>query len=73
VANMPGAVSNTSTKALANVTLPYALELAEKGYEKTARENHEIAKGINIIKGKVTHKGVAEAFGLEYKTLDSLL
>jgi alanine dehydrogenase len=73
VANMPGAVSYTSTKALTNVTLPYALELADKGYEKAARDNQDIAKGINIIKGKVTHKGVAEAFGLEYEPLDSLL
>jgi alanine dehydrogenase len=73
VANMPGAVSYTSTKALTNVTLPYALELADKGYEKAARDNQEIAKGINIIKGRVTHKGVAEAFGLEYEPLDSLL
>lgn len=73
VANMPGAVSYTSTKALTNATLPYALELADKGYEKAARENQEIAKGINIIKGKVTHKGVAEAFGLEYEPLNSLL
>jgi len=73
VANMPGAVSYTSTKALTNATLPYALELADKGYEKAARENQDIAKGINIIKGKVTHKGVAEAFGLEYDPLDSLL
>jgi alanine dehydrogenase len=73
VANMPGAVSYTSTKALTNVTLPYALELADKGYEKAARDNQDIAKGINIIRGKVTHKGVAEAFGLEYEPLDSLL
>jgi alanine dehydrogenase len=73
VANMPGAVSYTSTKALTNVTLPYVLELADKGYEKAARDNQDIAKGINIIKGKVTHKGVAEAFGLEYESLDSLL
>ncbi|MCD6298257.1 MAG: alanine dehydrogenase, partial [Deltaproteobacteria bacterium] len=73
VANMPGAVSYTSTKALTNATLPYALELADKGYGKAARENQDIAKGINIIKGKVTHKGVAEAFGLEYDPLDSLL
>ena len=73
VANMPGAVSYTSTKALTNATLPYALELADKGYEKAARENQEIAKGINIIKGRVTHKGVAEAFGLEYEPLGSLL
>ncbi|RZB34084.1 MAG: alanine dehydrogenase [Desulfobacteraceae bacterium Eth-SRB2] len=73
VANMPGAVSYTSTKALTNITLPYALELADKGYEKAARDNQDIAKGINIIKGKVTHKGVAEAFGLECEPLDSLL
>lgn len=73
VANMPGAVSYTSTKALTNATLPYALELADKGYEKAARENQDIAKGINIIKGRVTHNGVAKAFGLEYEPLDSLL
>jgi alanine dehydrogenase len=73
VANMPGAVSYTSTKALTNATLPYALEIADKGYEKAARENPEIAKGINIIKGKVTYKGVAEAFGLEYESFDTLL
>ena len=72
VANMPGAVPYTSTKALTNATLPYALELADKGYKKAARENHDIAKGINIINGKVTHKGVAEAFVLEYEPLDSL-
>jgi alanine dehydrogenase len=70
---MPGAVSYTSTKALTNATLPYALELADKGYEKAARENQDIAKGINIIKGRVTHNGVAEAFGLKYEPLDSLL
>jgi len=69
---MPGAVSNTSTKALTNVTLPYALEIADKGYEKAALENPEIAKGINIIQGKVTYKAVAEAFGLEYCPLESL-
>jgi alanine dehydrogenase len=73
VANMPGAVSNTSTKALTNVTLPYALEIADKGYKKAAKENPEIAKGINILKGKVTYKAVAEAFGLEYFPLESLL
>ena len=73
VANMPGAVSYTSTKALTNVTLPYALEIADKGYEKAALENPEIAKGINILKGKVTYKAVAEAFGLEYWPLESLL
>jgi len=73
VANMPGAVSHTSTKALTNVTLPYALEIADKGYEKAAMDNPEIAKGINVLKGKVTYKAVAEAFGLEYCPLESLL
>ena len=73
VANMPGAVSYTSTKALTNATLPYALEIADKGYQAAAQENPEIAKGINIMQGKVTHKGVAEAFDLEYVPLDSLL
>jgi alanine dehydrogenase len=73
VANMPGAVSCTSTEALTHATLPYALELADKGVEKAAKENQDIAKGINIMKGKVTHKGVAEAFGLAYDPLNSLL
>jgi alanine dehydrogenase len=73
VANMPGAVSLTSTKALINATLPYALDIADKGYKKAAQENPEIARGINIIKGKVTHKGVAEAFDLEYESVDSML
>jgi len=73
VANMPGAVSFTSTKALTNATLPYALEIADKGYKKAAQQNPEIAKGINIIEGKVTHQGVAEAFDLEYKSVDSML
>jgi alanine dehydrogenase len=73
VANMPGAVSLTSTKALINATLPYALDIADKGYKKAAQENPEIARGINIIKGKVTHKGVAEAFDLVYESVDSVL
>jgi alanine dehydrogenase len=73
VANMPGAVSMTSTIALTNATLPYALQLADKGYEKAARENPELAKGINIIKGKVTYQGVAEAFDLAYTPLETVL
>ncbi len=73
VANMPGAVSYTSTKALTNSTLPYALEIADKGYKKAAKENPEIAKGINVYQGKVTHKGVSDAFDLEYEPLESLL
>jgi alanine dehydrogenase len=73
VANMPGAVSMTSTVALTNATLPYALELADKGYEKAAKDNPEIARGINILEGKVTYPGVAEAFSMPYTPLDSVL
>jgi alanine dehydrogenase len=73
VANMPGAVSMTSTVALINATLPYALELADKGYEKAAKDNPEIARGINILEGKVTYPGVAEAFSMPYTPLDSVL
>ena len=73
VANMPGAVSMTSTIALTNATLPYALDLANKGYKKAVQEDDELAKGVNIINGKVCYKGVAEAFGLDFKPLDELL
>jgi len=73
VANMPGAVSMTSTLALTNATLPYALELAQKGYTIAVRQNADLAKGINIIDGKVTYQGVADAFGLDYTPLDAVL
>jgi alanine dehydrogenase len=72
VANMPGAVSATSTVALTNATLPYAIEIADSGYKKAAMKNPEIAKGINIIEGKVTYEGVAEAFGLPYTPLERI-
>jgi alanine dehydrogenase len=70
VANMPGAVSMTSTIALTNATLPYALEIARKGIHRAALENPELAKGINIIGGRVTYPGVAQAFGLKYTPLE---
>jgi alanine dehydrogenase len=73
VANMPGAVSMTSTIALTNATLPYALEIADKGVVRAARENPEIAEGVNIIAGKVTYAGVAEAFGLKYTPLAKVM
>ncbi len=73
VANMPGAVSMTSTLALTNATLPYALELADKGYQKAAQENPELAKGINVIAGKITYAGVADAFSLENTSLESVI
>ncbi|HHT9104338.1 MAG TPA: alanine dehydrogenase [Candidatus Wujingus californicus] len=70
VSNIPGAVANTSTYALANVTLPYALEIANKGYELASQENPAILRGINIVKGKVTNKAVANAFGMEYSPFE---
>jgi len=73
VANMPGAVAKTSTLALTNATLPYAVEIANKGWEIAMKENKEIKKGANVIKGKITYKGVAEAFGIEYVPIDNIL
>lgn len=73
VTNMPGAVPKTSTVALTNATLPYALEIATKGWKRAMRENPEIRRGANIVQGKVTHQAVAEAFGLEYTPIEELL
>jgi alanine dehydrogenase len=72
VANMPGAVSMTSTMALTNATLPYALQIADKGYRKAAEENLEIAYGINMIEGRLTCPAVAEAFGLTCESAPGL-
>lgn len=66
VTNMPGAVGRTSTFALTNATLPYVLRLADLGYVEACKLNHGLAGGINVEKGKVTNKAVAETFGLEY-------
>jgi alanine dehydrogenase len=73
VANMPGAVPRTSTYALTNVTLPYALQLANKGWVKALKENPALAKGANVVNGHVTYQAVAEAHGLEYLPLENLL
>jgi alanine dehydrogenase len=64
VTNMPGAVGRTSTYALTNVTLPYVLQLAKKGFERAVRENPALAQGVNIRQGKVTNPAVAETFHL---------
>lgn len=73
VSNMPGALPKTSTLALTNATLPYALEIANKGWKKALRENSEIRCGANVVKGHITHQGVAEAFQLEYMPVEKLL
>jgi alanine dehydrogenase len=72
VANMPGAVPRTSTLALTNVTISYALELANKGYERSVAENPSLLLGVNTRKGKVTHPAVAEALGTPYVKLSDL-
>jgi alanine dehydrogenase len=73
VANMPGAVARTSTRALTNATLPYAIEIANKGWKLAMQENKEIKLGANVIKGDVTFKAVAEAFDLAYTPVDNFL
>ena len=73
VANMPGAVPYTSTLALTNATLPYALQLAAKGWKKAAQDNQEIKLGINMIGGKIVYKAVADAFGLDYTPVEEYL
>ncbi|WP_321418696.1 alanine dehydrogenase [uncultured Desulfobacter sp.] len=73
VANIPGAVAKTSTLALTNATLPYALQIADQGWKGSMQTNKEIKLGANIIHGKVTYKAVAEAFGLAHTPVDKLL
>ncbi|MEK7368708.1 MAG: alanine dehydrogenase, partial [Planctomycetota bacterium] len=66
VTNMPGAVGSTSTYALTNASLPFVIEIANKGYERAARETPAIRYGLNIVNGKIVNKAVAEAFGLPH-------
>jgi alanine dehydrogenase len=73
VANMPGGVPRTSTLALTNATFPYAMQLANKGWQKALKENPALRKGLNIVDGKVTYPAVAEAFGLPFTSPDSYL
>ncbi|MFJ4095229.1 alanine dehydrogenase [Kitasatospora sp. NPDC089913] len=73
VANMPGAVPNTSTYALTNATLPYVVELANRGWKEALRRDAALAKGLNVHEGQITFAAVAEAFGLESVSLDSVL
>lgn len=73
VANMPGAVPYTSTLALTNATLPYAVRLANYGWKQACRENEDLKKGLNIIQGEVVYKGVADAFGLPLSDVSKFL
>lgn len=73
VANMPGAVPATSTLALTNATLPYAIQLAQKGWQKACRESEPLKKGLNVIKGEVVYRSVGEAFGIEVTDVQNFL
>ena len=73
VANMPGAVPITSTKALTNVTLPYVEEIAEHGLAEAVARDPALARGVNVLDGKVTYEAVADAHGLEYHPLEDVL
>lgn len=73
VANMPGAVPRTSTIALTNATLPYAIQLANKGWKQACTDSLPLRKGLNVVDGKVVYEGVAEAFGMPYVPVDRVL
>ena len=73
VANMPGAVPYTSTLALTNATLPYAIQLADKGWKKAAQENADLVPGLNVIQGDIVCKAVAEAFAMPYTPVEKYL
>lgn len=73
VANMPGAVPYTSTLALTNATLPYAMQLADKGWKKAAQENQDLVLGLNVINGEIVYEAVAQAFGMPYTPVEKYL
>ncbi len=73
VANMPGAVPRTSTIALTNATLPYAIQIAEKGWKQACIDSEPLRKGLNVVGGKVVYKGVADAFDLPLEKVESIL
>ncbi|WP_026926931.1 alanine dehydrogenase [Granulicoccus phenolivorans] len=73
VANMPAAVPNTSTQALTNATLPYVLQLANRGWRAALAANPALAKGLNVAEGRITHPGVAESLGLELTPVEDIL
>jgi alanine dehydrogenase len=73
VTNMPGAVPRTATRALTVNTIPYVIALTDKGWRKAAAEDISLARGVNLVEGMITHKGVAEAFGLPHTPIEELL
>lgn len=73
VANMPGAVPRTSTIALTNATLPYAIQIAQKGWKQACIDSEPLRKGLNVVEGKVVYEGVAEAFNLPFHNVESVL
>jgi alanine dehydrogenase len=73
VTNIPGAVPRTSSFALTNATIPYVLQLAECGYTRGLLEHPDLAKGVNVFRGKVTCQPVAEALGYHYHPLETLI
>jgi len=73
VANMPGAVPVTATKALTNVTLPYVEAIADHGLAEAVARDRSLARGVNVLHGKVTYEAVAEAHGLDYAPLEDVL
>jgi len=73
VANMPGAVPRTSTMALTNATLPYAVKIASNGWQRAMQDNPDIKLGANVVHGHITYMAVAEAFNLDYVPIDTLL
>jgi alanine dehydrogenase len=73
VANMPGAVPITSTKALTNATLPYVEAIADHGLREAVARDGALARGVNVLDGKITYEAVAEAHGLDYTPLEDAL
>lgn len=73
VANMPGAVARTSTYALTNATIPYALKIADKGWKKAVLEDSSLARGLNVVNGKITYQSVADAHNLPYTPLEKAI
>jgi len=73
VANMPGAVPYTSTLALTNATLPYALQLANKGWQQACKDDVNLRLGLNVVNGKVVYEGVSTAFDLPYTPVEEVL